>query len=135
MIRKITPKIYLSGQNEVEDQSVLMAHGITAVLNVADNCNDHLYNGLEFAQIKIGLMDNTQNPVFLKDMAVQALKVLIDNGHTVLVHCVSGASRSPYVIFRYLAETEHRTMDAIYKEFITQYPDAGITISPLNYAN
>lgn len=130
-ILKITPKIYVSGIDEVKMKSELQQRGITAILNVAWEADDPQYQPSEFRMVKIGLWDGTGNRPEMKALAVIALRNLIDSGHTVLVHCLHGGSRSPYIVFRYLCEVEHRTMDAIYQEFRAQYPD--ITISPLNY--
>lgn len=111
--------------------SELQERGITAILNVAWEVNDLEYPPEEFKMVKVGLWDGVGNKPEMKSLAVMALRTLIDAGHTVAVHCLHGASRSPYIVFRYLAEKENVQIEALYKEFRTQYPD--ITISPLNY--
>lgn len=120
MIAKLTPNLYLSGANEVLDYTRLKELGIDAILNVSHNENDPAYS--DILSIKIGLNEFTHNPDFFVSMAVLALENLITNGRTVLIHCYAGAHRSPYIAFRYLAEKEHRTLDAVYKEFIPTIP-------------
>ena len=130
-ILKISPKIYISGAEEVNMREALQERRITAILNVAWEVNDFIFQPQEYKMVKVGLWDGKGNRPEMKALAVMALRCLLQAGHTVLVHCLHGGSRSPYIVFRYLSETENRTMDAIYLEFRAQYPD--ITISPLNY--
>ncbi len=131
MIRKITKNIYISGIKESNDFFLLKSYKISAILNVAYEAIQPSYHPEDMITCKIGLIDNGSNQAFLKTLATIMLQSLIDNGHTVLITSFEGLSRAPYIAFRYLSEKEHRTMEAVYTEFITQYP--GIRISPLTY--
>jgi protein-tyrosine phosphatase len=120
MIAKLSENIYLSGANEVNDIDSLMRHGITAVLNVAYEVSDPHHK--DFLMIKIGLREFHPNPDFFKAMAINTLANLIENGHTVLIHCYAGAHRSPYIAFRYLAEKQNRPIEEVYKEIMPNVP-------------
>lgn len=132
MIKKFTKRIYVSGADEVLKKEELQRLGINAILNVAWEVDDPVYAQTDFVMVKVGLTDNDQNPSWLKNLAILNLRSLLDNGKTVLVHCGAGFSRSPYVAIRYIAETENRTIESVYKEFMSTYP-LQIGISPLNY--
>lgn len=108
MITKIRDNLYLSGQDDVNNE--MRRFGITAVLNVADNSMDPYYRGTEILMCKVGLEDNNLNPNHFIDLALIVLEFLLNNGHVVLVHCVAGASRSPYIIARYLAKKENKNV-------------------------
>lgn len=133
MIKQFTPNIFVSGRDEVFQKETLQSLGITAIFNVAEELDDPQYSPLEFTQIKIGFSDNDKNPGWLKNLGMLTLRSLLDNGKKVLIHCMGGASRSPYFAVRYIAETEHRTIEAVYQEFIATLPPGQITVSPLNY--
>ena len=131
MICKISKNIYISGMGEVDEIAKLKELGINAILNVAYEVTDSIREPGDFMMVKIGLMDSPGNPDFMKSLAVIALSDMLHAGRTVLVHCAHGASRSPYIVFRYLAETEHRAIEAVYAEFLPIYPH--MFLSPLNY--
>lgn len=131
MIKKFTPKIYVSGRDEIGDTLALKALGITTIFNVAREVDDPNYS--DFRMIKLGFTDDANNPGWLKNLGMLMLRSLIDNGETVLIHCMAGASRSAYFAVRYIAETEQRNIEAVYQEFIASLPPGQITVSPLNY--
>lgn len=133
MIKKFLPNLFVSGRDEVYQKEELQRLGITAILNVAWEVDDPQYRPEEFLQVKIGMTDDTKNPDWLKSLVMITLNSLLDNGHTVLVHCMAGASRSAYFATRYVSEKEHRSMDAVYNEMIATFPPGSITVSPLNY--
>ena len=50
------------------------------------------------------------------DGAVDELNRLLNEGHTVLVHCRHGKSRSPHVIAACLASRENKQYQDVYEE-------------------
>lgn len=133
MIKKFLPNLFVSGRDEVYQKEELQRLGINAILNVAWEVDDPQYAPQDFLMLKIGLLDSSENPGWLKDMAAITLQNLLENDKTVLVHCMAGASRSAYFAIRYISEKEHRTMEALYNEYIATFPPGSITVSPLNY--
>ncbi len=124
MINRIRHNLFLSGQDEVQNLERLKVLGITAVLNVADNSLDPYYRATTVLMVKVGLEDNELNDPKAKDLAVAVLRYLLNAGYSVLVHCVAGASRSPYIVARYLAETEGRPVEEVLAELRTLRPEA-----------
>lgn len=124
MINRVRHNIFLSGENEVKSLETMRALGITAVLNVADNSPDPYYRATTVLMVKVGLEDNELNDPEAKDLAVFVLASLLDAGYSVLVHCVAGASRSPYIVARYLSETEDRPIKEVLVELKTLRPEA-----------
>lgn len=110
MINKIRENIFLSGQDEILDLAKMKELGINAVLNVADNSLDPYYRATEILMVKVGLEDNDLNDPKAKDLTILILKKLLEANYKLLIHCVAGASRSPYIVARYLSETEGGTM-------------------------
>jgi protein-tyrosine phosphatase len=95
---------------------------ITAVLNVAADCDDSTLDNAQFRHVKVGLTDDPQNPPYMIELAVVVLGKLLDCGETVLIHCAGGRSRSPHIASLYLAEIEKRTYDAIWQQLRSLRP-------------
>ncbi len=119
MIKKFSDHVFVCGANEILDKESLKNMGVTAVLNVAFEVNDPAYE--DFLMTKVGLTDDRFNTEDQKAMAVDTLKTLLDQGKTVMVHCMAGASRSPYIAARALCEIEGCGIDTIYDQVIAQY--------------
>lgn len=82
--------------------------GITAVVNVADDAPPTKDGTWNFTILYVPLKDNTTtNPKWLIDHTVVSVRLLIENGHTVLVHCREGINRAPTICALYLAATEN----------------------------
>lgn len=120
MIAKLLSNLYLSGANEVHNVEELKRLGITAVLNVAYEVSDPHHK--DFVMVKIGLHEFKENPAFLKNMAIEAIRKLIDHDHTVLIHCYAGAHRSPFIAFSYIAEVTGDSLDEVYKDILPGIP-------------
>lgn len=105
-MNKIRDNIYLGSWQPAADLQQLKDNAITAVLNVALDCEDPDFFNEGISNVKVGLGDCDYNKSHMKDLAVLALERLIIAGERVYVHCVAGASRSPYVVAKYLAKTE-----------------------------
>lgn len=102
-MRKITRQIYLGDAGDASDNEALKKAKITAVLNVANGA----YAGpdyLSFKSLKVGLLDDGSDQDMLKRLAVSTLRILVDAGEIVLVHCGAGISRSAYIIARYMSK-------------------------------
>lgn len=115
-MNKIRDNIYLSGWSEPANIQELKANGITAVLNLALDVHDPDFFGEGITNVKVALGDCNYNKPYLKKFAVDVLEKLLDAGEVVLVHCAAGASRSPYIIGKYLERKEGRDNHDIMQE-------------------
>lgn len=96
---------------------------ITAVLNVAADCDDSTLDNAQFRHVKVGLTDGPQNPPYMIELAMDVLGKFLNCGETVLIHCAAGRSRSPHIAALYLAEIENRTYDAIWQQLRSLRPE------------
>jgi hypothetical protein len=95
MLSKITDKIWLG--NELDS---FAAMGCTAILTVAV---EPFPSDILATTAKCGLIDGPGNPPALYQAALCELHGLLAMGHTVMVHCIEGVSRSPFIVACYLA--------------------------------
>ena len=102
-MNKITDNIYLgSSQDAQHRKPQLKAAGITAILNVARDLTNATTTHKEFEMYHIGIMDSGGNRVTMAYAALIVFHTLLDAGHTVLVHCHEGKSRSAGLVAAYL---------------------------------
>jgi hypothetical protein len=113
---KIRNNIYLGSERGV-NQKDLDANGITAILCVADNYQTAQDIKYKYRCVSFGLHDGEcPNKMSFITGAADALRELLDNGETVLVHCIAGSNRSPTIVAIYLCNTEHRGWDDVWAE-------------------
>lgn len=115
-MNKIRDNIFLGGWSDATKLDVLKTNGITAVLNVALDQPDPDFFNEGIRNVYIGLGDCNYNKPHMKELAIFALEKLLDAGEIVYVHCVAGASRSPYVVGKYLERKEGRTTEDVMAE-------------------
>ncbi len=102
-MHRINEKIFLGSSSDALHRAPLVSQqGITALLNVAKDLTNLNVTHQHFRITHVGLGDGDGNPKGLLYAAVMALAGLIQEGHTVLVHCHEGRSRSPTVVATYL---------------------------------
>jgi protein-tyrosine phosphatase len=104
-MNKITNSIYLgSSQDAQHRKPQLKAAGITAILNVARDLTNATTTHKEFEMYHIGVMDGGGNNSSMASAALLVLSALVVDGHTVLVHCHEGKSRSAALLAAYLTK-------------------------------
>lgn len=123
-MNKIRENIYLGSWQAATDYRKLKEYGVTAVLNVALDQEDPDFFNEGISNVKVGLGDCDYNKPHIKELAISALSQLLDAGETVYVHCVAGASRSPYVVGKYLARKEGKTLQEAMTEIHAIRPEA-----------
>jgi protein-tyrosine phosphatase len=102
-MNKITDKLWLGNSSDANNVDGLLANKITAILNVAvDLPTRWEYPFDPYVVAHCGLVDGPGNPTALYSSAVLQLLGLIEQGHTVLIHCHEGRSRSPAIVLAYL---------------------------------
>ena len=113
--RVLTQVLVGSYPEDLADIELLRrAHQVTAVLNLQTEedfsrlgcdwpCLAETYEelGIEVCRVPIRDFDTADLTLHLAE-GVQALKDLLNGGHTVYVHCSAGLGRSPSVVIAYL---------------------------------
>jgi protein-tyrosine phosphatase len=74
--------------------------------------------------VKFGLMDNADNPDYMKYGAVLTLETMLQKGERVLVHCAAGLSRSVYTACQAVANIENRHVGEVFEELRAIHPFA-----------
>jgi predicted protein tyrosine phosphatase len=119
---KIRPNIYLGHEYDAHMDAVRI-NKVTASLNVAEDLNDPLYPIHKLITVKVGLSDDQKNNEQMIGLAVATLANLLNQGHTVLIHCKAGMSRSPYILALYLSFKENRLFDEVWQELRKLRPE------------
>ncbi len=114
-LNKVRGNLYI-GSWPAAKHDILLYNGITAVLDVAYDSAYVQYHPHEFRYVMVNLGDDHLNKRYMLDLAVDTLGKMLDNGETALVHCVAGASRSAYVVIKYLSIVENRSREDVFEE-------------------
>ena len=101
---RIGTKLWLGEIADAYDVEALQRNGITAILSLVDDTSETHEDGILRAGVTIS--DLQENPLAQYMQAVETIDRLLREGHTVLVHCIGGVSRSPAVVAGYLAAKE-----------------------------
>lgn len=122
---KILPRLFVGscpvGTSDID--RLKQELGITAVLNLQTDDDFDYWNidwsgleshyrrsGIEVCRVPVRASSPETLRILLPN-CVQTLHELLDEGHTVLVHCSEGASRSPSTIIAYLHWIEQWNYD------------------------
>ena len=128
---KLRDNLFVSNWQAPREPDYLKENGITAILNVAYEINDPEYGPGEIKMIKIALTDNDSNEKYMKRLAVDAAKRVMEGGGRLLVHCNAGQSRSVYVCTMAIAELEGKNHHDVWNEIKKLHPFA--MFGPLFY--
>lgn len=113
-ITLLTKHIALGGRDDANDIKKLKGHGISHVLNVAAQM-PNFFQG-EFVYMKIPLQDTDDaNVIEIMPQAYDFIKRVESLQGRVLVHCISGVSRSTTVILMYLMQAHKMQLLQAYK--------------------
>jgi len=122
-MNQIRPNLYIGNAPDACSAPLLADNKITAVFNVGLDCNDPWdCPGVLF--VKIGLIDGPGNHQSQIRFALDVLDRLLMDGHRVMIHCVAGHSRAPYITARYLSRRENRNFKITLAEVIRLRPGA-----------
>ena len=101
---KILPKLYLSGSNVATNLEMLRKLKVTHILNATKQVENKFESDRNFVYKKIELDDSdTQDLLnYLEDAYNFIDEALKNEKNLVLVHCISGMSRSASIVIAYL---------------------------------
>lgn len=117
---RINENLYLGSFLEAKPLE-LEQHKITAILNVCEWEGRSLEK--VYAHIPLREGDCSSDHFY---EAVETLKKLLEDGHTVFVHCVAGINRSPAIVATYLAEENRISLEAAIDFVKRSRPDIDI---------
>tara|TARA_Y100000034_G_scaffold78539_1_gene94390 strand:+ start:1502 stop:2005 length:504 start_codon:yes stop_codon:yes gene_type:complete len=110
----ITPRIAVGGAQDAKD---FKERGITAVLNVCKGLNLELPDWLEYRSVGLQThkhgIDKIYKELVIIKYAVDVLEELLEEHDKVMVHCMSGNSRSPGVVIFYLHFLKSMNFEAV----------------------
>ncbi len=109
-MHRISEKIYLGNSHDARTEYILAEGKITAILNCA---HDLSQPDMGRVRINAGLIDGHGNDKAGMVAAMDHLGQLLKDGHTVLVHCHMGMSRSPTVVAAFIARHDNHPFDVV----------------------
>lgn len=119
---QVFPQVFCGSypENTADIDRLRQDFGITAVLNLHSDedigelnlpwaaMQDHYRrSGIELRRVRVRDFDREDLQRHLPE-CVRVLRELIDDGHTVYVHCTAGIGRSPTVVIAYLHWVERQ---------------------------
>lgn len=99
-MNRISAKLWLGEAADACDIEAIGRNGITAALSLAEDACHEERDGI--LRTGVFLSDLHENPLSQYRKAVETIDRLLKEGHTVLIHCTAGISRSPAVVAGYL---------------------------------
>jgi protein-tyrosine phosphatase len=118
---EVLPGLFVSGADDAYTPSFLRSVGITHVLNCAEelSASPERYGAL--VGIRHIPMEDDETPEVEEQLrdAVNQLQVWQREGHTVLVHCRAGISRSPTVVLAWMILFQNLTLDDAWKTVVS----------------
>ena len=113
-------RIFIGNKEEASNLEFLKELGITAILNVANDLNDPIYDNI--VTTKVGLRDDfwPLNDVYL---AATVLDKLVKQNHKVFVHCHEGKCRSPFVVILWAILYRGMDFSRLTDEITVDYKD------------
>lgn len=102
-LMRVLPNLFISGYEVARDSRILQSNGITHILNLAGEVKCPNMHSGSFYYKNLTMPDNSRIDIlFFIYVAIEFIINSIQNGGTVLIHCVKGLSRAPTVACGYL---------------------------------
>ncbi|OWF40203.1 dual specificity protein phosphatase 4-like [Mizuhopecten yessoensis] len=113
---ELLPHLYIGNALSAAGKDVLLNHGITAILNVSNNCRNHFDADFRYKNIPVD-----DNPlVDLSTWFMEAITFIDEvkrHGGKTLVHCQAGISRSATICLAYIMQSQCLSLDEAF-EFV-----------------
>ncbi|XP_044285869.1 dual specificity protein phosphatase 14 [Varanus komodoensis] len=112
-IAQITPFLYLSKGSVASNRQLLLARGITCIVNATIELPN--YNFPEFEYVKVPVDDRPNAPISLYfDSVADKIQSVARKHGVTLVHCAAGVSRSATLCIAYLMKYQNVTLYEAY---------------------
>jgi len=127
---QIRDRLWIGSHQAYDEVANGNPDNITAILNVAmDYVPKHTIHPHNVKYAKINLGDGLDNPQEQIDLAVLVGYIYYTNGNNLLIHCISGVSRSPHIATKILLRDDFlfgATYDSIYQEIKYKRPEVQV---------
>jgi hypothetical protein len=110
---QITPQLFVGGQMHGSGWSWLVAHGVTANVNLRENHDDCVHGVPRDVHLWLPTRDDHAPTLEQLHAGVEFIRRIIDQGGRVYVHCASGVGRAPTMAAAYLISTGLTPQQAI----------------------
>ncbi|XP_067911299.1 dual specificity protein phosphatase 18-like [Heterodontus francisci] len=108
-LAQITHSLYLSNAVASQNQSLLLASGVTCIISVTPEVISSMFPGTEYINIPIADSPSSQLNEYFDMVADKIHHVEKLHGRT-LLHCVAGISRSATLCLAYLMKYHHTSL-------------------------
>ncbi len=123
-MNKITEQIYICNKDDIGSEQTLLSKGFTHVLNLACDVSDPYYE--KILMVKVGLVSRKSMDRKWIKTATDILLYLLSNGNKILVHCIAGNNRTPYIISKVFARLNNTDWRTEFEKIKSQRPSAYI---------
>jgi protein tyrosine phosphatase len=118
-ITKIIDNLYLGNRMGAADHDLLVKLDIHAIVSIG--CSPPTYHNITY--LKIGLLDkDNSNILIYMDQVTDFIKLHMDKGKHVFVHCQAGMNRSPSFVIGYLIKYKSKQFQEAYDIVKTERP-------------
>ena len=119
----IESEIFIGGEDDLADLSILDKAGIKHILNVADEVahSDELQGRFECVKVPL-FEDAARNALSQLWLAVKTLSRYADRQETILVHSKHGRLRAPTIVAMHLARVKGIRFDESYRHLLKEVP-------------
>ncbi|XP_053131607.1 dual specificity protein phosphatase 14 [Hemicordylus capensis] len=113
-IAQITPFLYISKGSVAANRQLLLARGITCIVNATVELPD--YNFPEFEYVRVPVADMPSAPISLYfDSVARKIQSVAQKRGVTLVHCAAGVSRSATLCIAYLMRYQNVSLCEAYR--------------------
>lgn len=111
---EILPHLYLGNFSHASQLEVLQRLGITALMNVSNNCQNCFENLFEYMSVPVDDNDTADLSSWF-DSTIAFIDHVKETGGRVLVHCRAGVSRSVTICLAYLMFTARIRLETAFE--------------------
>ncbi len=134
-VSQIDHRLFVSGTAACAELAKNNPHKITAVLNVDQHPDVKQSPGIVYMHVPFEDGEDIPKPCFVK--CLSWLKFMYEAGHTILIHCAAGISRSvtitaAFMHYMHMADFDH-ALDQIKMARPVANPAPAVVLSAKNY--
>lgn len=123
--QQVMPYLWIGNAGAASDIMLLHQRGINKILSCGSEFKE--YNRTEIESVVLDIPDNTWNESTADEFQKGVHQVLewMGQGHTVLVHCMGGISRSATVVLLLLMRINNIRLDEAVELLVSKRPQVG----------